>query len=55
MFDGIDVKAGIYYLTKNGGFDINSIRSKFLNKLCTKDYTRMKDVLEENVLDGWPY
>ena len=53
MFDGIDVKAGIYYLTKAGGFDVNSIRSKFLNKLCVKDYIRMKDVLEENALDGW--
>ena len=53
FFDGVAVKAGIYYLTKDGGFNIDNIRCAFLVKLHKKHYDVMKDHLDVNKLDGW--
>jgi len=53
MFGGIDVSGGIYYLTKDGGFDISKVRSVFLDKFVKMDYDTVGHHLDKDKLDGW--
>ena len=53
MFGGIDVSGGIYYLTKDGGFDISKVRSAFLDKFVKMDYDVVGHHLDKDKLNGW--
>ena len=53
IFNGIDVSGGIYTIDNEGGYDVNNIQSKFLNKLKSIKYEKIINHIETDKIDGW--